>query len=211
MTSDVRAGQPKAEPVPAGMPAGVGAGQESSFEIVPIRGLLVAGLWLVGLVVALLANTMWAVDFFHVVSGALWTAIDLFVGFIVGPILGTLPIPSRAEFAKRFMPKMVVLMPTLVVATLAAGIQLARLDHNLLPGAPGHPWVVASFVVVGIMTLVAIGFVETANFAVLFELRKPRPNGELVGRLMRRFIYTAAITGAMQVATLVIMTRLASL
>lgn len=181
------------------------------FQIVPTKGLVLAACWLVGLVVALLANTMWAVDFFHVVSGALWTAIDLFVGFVVGPILGKLPVPARVEFSKRFMPKMIVLMPTLVVATLAAGIQLARLDHNLIPGAAGHPWVVASFFVVGVMTLVAIGFVETANIAVLFELRKPQPNGELVGRLMRRFIYTAAITGAMQVATLIIMTKLASL
>ncbi|MCI2976605.1 MAG: hypothetical protein MP439_11130 [Ferrimicrobium sp.] len=186
-------------------------GVVETFEIVPRRGLIVAAVWLIGLVVALLANTMWAVDFFHVVSGALWTAIDLFVGFIVGPILGKLSIPARAEFSKRFMPKMIVLMPTLVISTLAAGIQLARIDGYLVPSSPGHSWVVASFFVVGIMTLVAIGFVETANIAVLFELRKQPPNGELLARLMRRFIYTAAITGAMQVATLIIMTRLASL
>jgi len=182
-----------------------------TFEIVPRKGLLLAAVWLIGLVVALIANTFWAVDFFHVVSGALWTAIDLFVGFIVGPILGKLSIPARVEFSKRFMPKMIVLMPTLVVSTLAAGIQLARLDGYLVPTSPGHPWVVASFFVVGIMTLIAIGFVETANIAVLFELRKRPPNGELVARLMHRFIYTAAITGAMQVATLIIMTKLASL
>jgi hypothetical protein len=41
-------------------------------------------------------------------------------------------------------------------------------------------------------------------------MRKPRPNGELIGRLMKRFIYTAGITGLMQIATLVIMTRVAS-
>jgi len=186
-------------------------GVVETFEVVPRRGLIIAAVWLIGLVVALLANTMWAVDFFHVVSGALWTAIDLFVGFIVGPILGKLSIPARAEFSKRFMPKMIVLMPTLVISTLAAGIQLARIDGYLVPSSPGHPWVVASFFVVGIMTLVAIGFVETANIAVLFELRKQPPNGELLARLMRRFIYTAAITGVMQVATLIIMTRLASL
>jgi hypothetical protein len=46
---------------------------------------------------------------------------------------------------------------------------------------------------------------------VLFELKKPQPDGELIARLMKRFIYTAGITGAMQVATLVIMTRVATL
>jgi hypothetical protein len=41
-------------------------------------------------------------------------------------------------------------------------------------------------------------------------MNKPVPDGELIGRLMQRFIYTAGITGVMQVATLIIMTRLAS-
>jgi len=45
---------------------------------------------------------------------------------------------------------------------------------------------------------------------VLFELKKPQPNGEVIARLMRRFILTAGVTGAMQVATLVIMTRVAT-
>jgi hypothetical protein len=71
-------------------------------------------------------------------------------------------------------------------------------------------WVVVSFVVVGVMAVIAIGLLEPANLAVLFELRKPQPNGAVIEKLMRRFIYTSGITGAMQVATLVIMTRLAS-
>ena len=51
---------------------------------------------------------------------------------------------------------------------------------------------------------------EPANIAVLFELKKPQPDGELIGKLMRRFVYTAGITGLMQVATLIIMTRIAT-
>jgi hypothetical protein len=46
--------------------------------------------------------------------------------------------------------------------------------------------------------------------AVLFELKKAEPDGRVIEKLMRRFIYTAGITGVMQVATLIIMTRLAS-
>jgi hypothetical protein len=60
------------------------------------------------------------------------------------------------------------------------------------------------------MAIVAIGLLEPANLAVLFELKKPVPNGPLIGKLMKRFIYTAGVTGAMQVATLIIMTRLAA-
>jgi hypothetical protein len=58
--------------------------------------------------------------------------------------------------------------------------------------------------------VIAIGYLEPANIAVLYELKKPQPDGELIGKLMKRFLYTAGITGAMQVATLVIMTRIAT-
>ena len=60
----------------------------------------------------------------------------------------------------------------------------------------------ASFIVVGVMAVIALGILEPANIAVLFEMRKPRPNGEVIAKLMKRFIYTAGITGLMQVATL---------
>jgi hypothetical protein len=65
-------------------------------------------------------------------------------------------------------------------------------------------------IVVAVMAVVALGILEPANLAVLFELKKPRPDGQVIARLMRRFIYSAGVTGAMQVATLVIMTRLAT-
>ncbi len=184
--------------------------QAAGFSIVPIPGLIIAAAYVAALVVALVSNTLWAVDFFHVVSGALWTGVDLFVGFVIGPILGKLSIPARVEFSKRFMPKMVVIMPALVVATLAAGFQLALQQGYLVASFPDHGWIVASFVVVGVLAVVAIGILEPANLAVLFELRKPQPNGELVAVLMKRFIYTAGVTGAMQIATLVIMTKLAT-
>lgn len=180
------------------------------FRIVPPRALPVIAAVLVLLVVSIAGNWLWGLDFFHVAGGALWTAIDLFLGFVIGPIMGTMSIPSRVEFSKRLMPKMVVLMPTLVVCTLASGWQLARHLGNLSVAYPEHGWLVASFVVVAVMAVVAIGMLEPANLAVLFELRKPQPNGELIGRLMRRFIYAAGVTGAMQIATLIIMSRLAT-
>ena len=60
------------------------------------------------------------------------------------------------------------------------------------------------------MAVIALGLLEPANIAVLVEMKKPRPNPAVVERLMKRFIYTAAVTGAMQVATFVIMTKLAA-
>jgi hypothetical protein len=181
------------------------------FQIVPLAAIPIVAVVLAGLVVAIAGNWLWALDFYHVVGGGLWTGVDLFVGFVVGPIIGRMSIPARVEFSIKFMPKMLLLMPTLVTMTLASGFQLARHIGALQSGSPQHPWLVASFVVVAVMAVVAIGILEPANLAVLFELKKPQPDGELIARLMKRFIYTAGITGAMQVATLVIMTRVATL
>ncbi|HEY7465143.1 MAG TPA: hypothetical protein VIB47_00465 [Dehalococcoidia bacterium] len=180
------------------------------FEIVPVKALPIIGVVIVALVAAIEYNRLWPLEFFHIVGGGMWTAIDLFVGFIIGPILGRLSVQARIEFLTRFMPKMVLLMPTLVTVTLVAGWQLANYTGDIAVTYPDHWWLTASYMVVGVMSLIAIGVLEPANLAVLFELKKPVPNGELIGRLMRRFVYTAGITGVMQVATLIIMTRIAT-
>jgi hypothetical protein len=198
-----------ATPVP---PAAAQAGPPvvPEFQIIPRVGLALSGIVLVGLVVAVSVNTLWPLEFFHVVFGSAWTIVDLFVGLLIGPILGRLSIPARIEFTTRFMPKMVVLMPTVVTATLVAGWQLSTKLGTNLSSYPNHGWVVASFIVVGVMAVLALGLLEPANIAVLTELKKPRPNGEVIERLMKRFVYCSGILGVMQVLTFVIMTKLAS-
>jgi hypothetical protein len=162
------------------------------------------------LIAAIAANKLWPLTFLHVAGGAAWTIIDLFLGFVLGPIMGSLSIPARIEFTTKLMPKMVLIMPTVVAVTLAAGWQLANKTGTVLSVYPLHGWVVASFIVVGVMAVIALGLLEPANIAVLTELKKPRPNPTVIERLMKRFIYAAGVLGAMQIATLVIMTKLAS-
>jgi hypothetical protein len=190
--------------------AGAAGIARPQLQIVPLAGLPLVGVAIGGLVVAIAGNWLWALDFYHVVGGGLWTAIDLFVGLVIGPIMGGMSIPARMEFSRRFMPKMLLLMPTLVTMTLASGWQLARHLNNLAVAYPQHWWLTASFIVVGVMAVIALGILEPANVAVLFELRKEHPNGPRIARLMKRFVYTAGITGVMQLATLVIMTRIAT-
>jgi hypothetical protein len=186
------------------------ASERPRIEVVPLKGLPIVALVLIGVVIAIAHNARWGLVFCHVVGGSLWTSIDLFVGLVVGPIIGRMSIPARIEFSARFMPKMLLLIPTVVTMTLAAGFQLARQDGFLDTSNPRHGWVVASFCVVGVMAVIALSYLEPANIAVLFEMKKPQPDGQVIDKLMKRFVYTAGITGVMQVATLIIMTRLVS-
>jgi len=184
--------------------------ERPAIKIVPLQALPIIGLVLVGLIVAIATNNKWALDGYHVVGGGLWTALDLFLGLILGPIMGTMSIPSRVELSSRLMPKLLVIMPTVVTMSLGSGFQLARHLGNLSPHYANHDWLVASYAIVGVMAVIALGLLEPANVAVLFELRRPTPNPARIQRLMKVFIYTAGVTGLMQIATLVIMTKLAS-
>ena len=178
--------------------------------VVPLKGLPIVAV-IVGFVVyAIASNSPWALMICHVGGGGLWTSIDLFVGLVVGPIIGSMSPMARAEFSARFMPKMVLIMPTVVTMTLATGLQIALIYGNLDPARANHAWLVASMIIVGIMAVIALGILEPANITVLMEMRKDRPNPEIIGKMMKRFIYTAGLTGVMQVATILIMTRVAS-
>jgi hypothetical protein len=177
------------------------------FQIVPKKGLPIVAIVIAALIAAVASDKLWPVEFFHVTFGALWTAFDLFLGFVLGPILGRLSVPARIEMTTRLMPKMLLIMPTIVLCTLTAGWQLGRFVGPIFSGAPHHDLIVASYIIVGVMAIIALSVLEPANVAVLFELKKPRPNPLVIERLMKRFIYTAGITGALQVATLVIMTK----
>jgi hypothetical protein len=184
--------------------------QIPQFNIVPRVGLVLSAILIAGVIAAVATNSRWPLDFFHVAGGAAWTILDLVLGFVLGPIMGAMTIPARIEFLTKLMPKMLVIMPTVVTVTLAAGWQLATKLGTNLTSYSHHGWIVASFIVVGVMSVVALGLLEPANIAVLIELKKRRPNPAVIERLMKRFIYAAGILGAMQVATLVIMTKIAS-
>lgn len=191
-------------------PAAPPALEIPDFEVVPRKGLVLVALAVAALVAAIAVNKLWPLMFLHVAGGAAWTIIDLFLGLVLGPIMGAMPVPARVQFTTRLMPKMLLIMPTVVTLTLAAGWQLGVKMGTVLTSYENHGWVVASFIVVGVMSVIALGLLEPANIAVLIELKKRRPNPEVIERLMKRFIYAAGVLGAMQVATLVIMTKLAT-
>src|SRR5437660_12009438 len=118
LTAEVPGARPVGEAPPPGLTI-------PEFEIVPRVGLILSGVVAVLLIVAIAVNKLWPLTFLHVAGGAAWTIIDLFLGFVLGPIMGSMSIPARIEFMTKLMPKMVVIMPTVVATTLAAGWQLS--------------------------------------------------------------------------------------
>jgi uncharacterized membrane protein len=172
--------------------------------------LYYVGLALVVMVAAIASHDRWFLNFVHVMCGVLWTGIDLFMGFIVGPILRRVPLAARREVITRLVPRTLFLMPTLSIITATTGWFLAK-DLGFTELAwPEYGWIAAALVLVGLMTIVGTGYLLPTNLWVCFQLQKPAPDHEKIARVMRNFFYAVAAQGVMQVTTLVIMSRLVS-
>ena len=65
--------------------------------------------------VAIASHDHWFLNFVHVICGVLWTGIDLFMGFVIGPILRKVGLSVRREIIVRLVPRTLFLMPTLSI------------------------------------------------------------------------------------------------
>jgi hypothetical protein len=159
---------------------------------------------------AIVVGDLWLLNFIHVIAGSLWTGIDLFMGFVVGPILRATPFEARRAVITRLTPKTLFIMPTLSISTGASGWFLAKQLGFLDVGYPQFWWVAAALAIVTILTIQGLGYLLPTNLRVYLELRKPNPDGAKVGALMSRYFYVVAFQGAMQVAIIVVMARFAT-
>ncbi len=172
--------------------------------------LVLAAAALAVMTVAILGDSLWFLNFVHVVAGVLWTGIDLFMGFIVGPILGRIPFETRRAFIAALVPRTLVLMPTLSIVTTTAGWFLAKRLNYFELGYPEFYWVIAALAIVTVLTIQGLGVLLPTNLRVYFEVQKPNPDAEKIGRWMRPFFRVVAMQGAMQVAIIVVMAKFAT-
>ena len=169
-------------------------------------------LWFVAAALAVMAaaiasGSLWFLNWVHVMCGVLWTGIDLFMGFIVGPVLRRLDPPVRKQFLLNLVPRTLFLMPTLAIITGTAGWYLAvALGFTALPW-PQVGWVYGALTLIVLMTIQGFGYLLPTNLRVCFELQKARPDVAKIGRLMNGYFYVVASQGIMQVAIIVIMAR----
>ena len=159
---------------------------------------------------AILSHDLWFLNFVHVVAGLLWTGIDLFMGFVIGPILRRLDFAIRRAIISRLMPKMIFIMTPLGIIAPTAGWFLAVELGYLDLAFPQMWWFIAALVVTTILGVQGIGILLPTNIRVYLEMQKAAPDGDKIARLMRRYVRVVAFQGAMQVLIIVIMTRFAT-
>jgi len=159
------------------------------------------------MIAAIAAGNLWLLDFIHIFSSLLWTGVDLFMGFVLGPILRRVDLSVRREIVRRLTPRTLFLMPTVSIISGTSGWYLAvKLGYTALDW-PAYGWVAAALTLVAFMTVQGLGFLTPVNVYVCLELQKPKPDMAKIGKWMRRYFYAVALQGLMQVAIIVVMTR----
>ena len=120
---------------------------------------------------AILTGDFRPLFYVHVMAGVMWTGIDVFMGAVLGPVLGGLSVDERASVFERFTPKMTFLMPTLAVVTIGGGVTLAT-ELGKFPHA--DPWlaIVTAAILLPVVPLIAVQFgaLRTRRTAAAFVL-----------------------------------------
>jgi len=172
-------------------------------------------LWLVAAALAVMiaviaSHHLWSLNFLHVFCGLLWTGIDLFMGFVLGPILRAVDLAARKAVLLRLTPRTLFLMPTLSIITGTTGWFLAVDTGLTAVDYPQYAWVVAALVLVVLMTIQGLGYLLPTNLRVCLELQKDNPDGARIARLTSHYFLAVAGQGVMQILIIVIMARFAT-
>ena len=162
------------------------------------------------LIVAIISANFLLLNYVHVFTSILWTGTDIFMAFLLGPILRRVSLSTRKEIISWLMPKMVFYMPTVASVTTTAGYFLA-LEMNLITTqAPTVYWISAVFIIVTVMIVQGFGFLLPINLRVYYELRKNESDMIKIQKLMRRYVKVVATQAILQFVIIFIMANFAT-
>ena len=162
------------------------------------------------MIVALAAQNTFILNYTHVLSGVLWTGADLFLGFILGPVMRRLNPLQRKAVITYLVPRTLLYMPVLALTTGTAGWYLSNWQCLLLPENPMRPWVLAALVIIFILTIQGMGILLPNNLRIYRELQQPEPNIERIVRINRTNLTLSGVQGVFQVLIIFVMAYLAT-
>ena len=159
------------------------------------------------MIVALVRHDFFLLNWIHVLAGALWTGADIFMGFILGPVMRRLDMPHRIAVIAYLVPRTLLYFPAVSLTASMAGWYLTAWLGWLTATSTQFPWIVVALVLVSLMTIQGLGILLPNSLRIWFELQKPAPNHDLITALNRVNIIVAGSQGLMQVAIIVIMAK----
>ena len=188
--------------------------QQTGTPPLPPTISLRANLWIIipigALVAAILTANIFLLNYVHIFSSILWTGTDIFMAFLLGPVLRNVSLSTRREVISWLMPKMVFFMPTISAVTTTAGYFLASKMGLITLGSPTVYWLFAVLIIVTVMMVQGLGILLPTNLRVYFELRKGNPDMPKIQKLMKKYVKVVAIQSALQFTIIFIMAEFAT-
>ncbi|MDO8514796.1 MAG: hypothetical protein Q7S50_04595 [bacterium] len=157
------------------------------------------------LAVAFGIDSITLLNYVHIMCGMLWTGIDLFMGFIVGPILGQLAPERKAEVFRLLIPKMTFLMPVLAGVTIITGFMMAQRMGML---SLTQPLVAAALAITVVLVVQGFGFLLPNEVRIFRQLISEKPDGDRIAKLGMQNARLAGIQGLFQLAIILVMANL---
>jgi uncharacterized membrane protein len=162
------------------------------------------------LIVAILSANLLLLNYVHVFTAVLWTGTDIFMAFLLGPVLRNVSLSTRKEVISWLMPKMVFYMPTVAAVTTTAGFFLASKVGLLTLQYPIVYWVSTVLIIVSAMFIMGLGILLPTNLRIYFEMKKSEPEMHKIQKLMKKYVKVVAIQTVMQFAIIFIMAEFAT-
>jgi uncharacterized membrane protein len=173
-----------------------------------------ANLWIVipigSLIAAIVTANFLLLNYVHVFTSILWTGTDIFMAFLLGPVLRNVSLSTRREVISWLMPKMVFYMPTVSAVTTTAGYFLALRLGLISLHPPVVYWIFAVLVIVTAMFIQGLGILLPTNLRIYFELRKDEPDMTKIQRFMKRYVKVVSTQMMLQFIIIFIMANFAT-
>jgi hypothetical protein len=167
----------------------------------PTFVVLAIGLPVAALIFAMSYGSLAILNYVHIMTGAMWTGIDLFMGFVLGPVLGGMEPHERATVFRRLIPKMTFLMPFLAMATLTASFALTdKLGYSF-----SSPRIVIALIIAGILTIQGFGILLPNEIRIFGQLISDTPDIDKISRLGMRNARLGGVQGVLQIAIIFVM------
>ena len=170
----------------------------------PIFIIIAVCLPIGALIYAMNFGSLKVINYVHIMTAVLWTGIDLFMGVVLGPVLGGMEPKDRANVFKRLIPRMTFLMPVLAAVAATSGIQLAqRMGWSLT-----DPWVLAALIITGILAIQGFGLLLPNEIRIFRQLLSLTPDIDRIARLGMINAKLGGLQGVFQLAIIVIMVNI---
>jgi len=173
-----------------------------------------SNIWIVipigALILAVVTANLLLLNYVHVFTSILWTGTDIFMAFLLGPILRKVSLSTRKEVVSWLMPKMIFYMPTVASVTTTAGYFLASKMGLITLESPVVYWIVTVLIIVTVMLIQGLGILLPTNIRVYHELRKKEPDMTKIQNLMRRYVKVVATQAILQFVIIFIMANFAT-